>query len=143
MSLDVGAFLKVRLAAGMSSMDVLEALLAGEWVLDDLGSITYLPPVDEDFDWTSRHQDARESVEQELHERARQGGVLGVVLSIRGTSIGGTFLIYSDGRVTFSPIVNRVTSSNGTTDAEWYLSRLLPPLQACFDVDEVRWVESS
>lgn len=142
MSADVGAFLKVRLGLGSSSMDVLAALLADEWALDDLGSITYLPPGDEDFDWTSRGQDARDSVERALHQRARQGEVLGVVLSIRDTNIGGTFLIYSDGRVTFSPIVNRVALPDGTTDSDWYLRRLLPPIRARFDVDEVRWVEA-
>ena len=143
MSTDAGAFLRVQLSEDMSSMDVLSALLSDGWVLDDLGSITYLSPGDEDFDWTSRGHDARDQVERDLQQRARQGEVLGVVLSLRETDIGGTFLFYSDGRVTFSPIVNRVLRADGTTDADWYLSRLLPPIRAIVPVQEVRWSESA
>ena len=143
MSTDAGAFLRVQLSEGMSSMDVLAALISGGWVLDDLGSITYLPPGDEDFDWTSRGHDALDLVERDLQQRVRQGEVLGVVLTLRETDIGGTFLFYSDGRVIFSPIVNRVLRADGSTDADWYLSRLLPPVRARVPVQEVRWSESA
>ncbi|MFE3329864.1 hypothetical protein [Streptomyces sp. NPDC059176] len=111
--------------------EVLEALGAYGWVPDDMGGISFL--IDpEDGDWQTRPLEGYPDVIAELERGTSAGKICTIMLTWRDTRTGGSFFFYpAGGSMMLSPTLNTRTRRDHPRflDLEWYLSRLLGPLE--------------
>lgn len=111
--------------------EVLDALGAYGWVPDDMGRIRFL--VDpEDGDWQTRALEDYPEVIAELERGTAAGYTCTIMLTWKDTRTGGSFYFYpARGRIMLAPILNARTRPNHPRflDLDWYLSRLLGPLE--------------
>ncbi|MGI5354367.1 hypothetical protein ACQI4E_03475 [Streptomyces sp. CA-252508] len=111
--------------------DVLGALGAAGWVPDDMGEINYLIDVDQG-DRQQRSLDDFADVVADLERGVAAGQICSIMLTWQETQTGGSFFFYPSGdRLMLSPILNTKTRLDHPEflDLEWYLSRLLGPLE--------------
>jgi hypothetical protein len=111
--------------------DILDALGAYGWVPDDMGEISFL--IDpEDGDWKTRPLADYPVVIAELERGTSSGKICTIMLTWKDTRTGGNFFFYPSGdRLMLAPILNTRTRPDHPNflDLEWYLSRLLGPLE--------------
>lgn len=124
-------------------MSIVNSLRASGWKPDDHGVLRYLPVGDNDYDWNATSVSDLPTVMADIQTKANMGEVIGVVLTFENTAIGGAWLFFPNGDITFTPGVNRRKTDYGS-DVGWYLLRVLPALQSAgdFDVESWRWEES-
>lgn len=123
---------------------MVEALLQAGWCSSPDG--WWCIPLGEDpGEWRLVDTQDREHLYGLVRSKFEADEVFGVRLFWRGEDIGGEFLMFRDGRIVFSPTINRVTLLMRTTDVSWYLSRLLPALSGGRDValDSWEWQETA
>ncbi|MGI5479632.1 hypothetical protein [Streptomyces lavendofoliae] len=111
--------------------DVLDALGAAGWMPDDMGEINYLIDLDQG-DRQQRSLDDFADVVADLERGAAAGHICTIMLTWQITRTGGSFFFYPSGdRLMLAPILNTRTRKDHPEflDLEWYLSRLLGPLE--------------
>lgn len=141
---DQGLFIRLRIQPASSHLAALHSLLAAGWDPNDHGILRYLPiGDDDDFDWNSTPICDLSSVMAEVEAKVKNGEMVGIVLMFENTLVGGEWLFFPNGDVTFSPSVNRRVV-DGHSDVEWYLHRILPALarSEAIKVESWRWEES-
>jgi hypothetical protein len=129
MAREVGFTLRTTRATGFSA--VLDALLGGGWKLRDIKGVSFLEEDDLDgsswrvFDLSVTRREVLEIV------RRRDDHDLpgGVVLLFGDEEIGGNFLWTGQRTLIVSPTVNRKLLPSGWSDVNWYLDRLVAPLE--------------
>lgn len=128
MSVSSGLYMKI-VGMGYSPIRILEILHKAGWNFDDYGLKAYLPLHDNGkFDWLF------ESISLEelfliLIKKNSLKELIGVVLTWEDSNIGGEFLLDFDGKITVSLTINRRLLSNGITDVNWYLEKIIPFIQ--------------
>lgn len=121
----------------------LEALLQAGWRADDHGEVVYLPLGDVDtYAWTSAPPSDLPRVMAEMEAKQRAHETLGLVLTFEDTNVGGNWIFFRDGCFVFSPEIN-LKRVGTCSDVSWYLTRILPALQASpfFRVGSWEWQE--
>ncbi|NUU74527.1 hypothetical protein [Paenibacillus xylanilyticus] len=122
--MSVSASIEVTLSKPISRMTILRKLEEFGWSYNDHGKVTFLPVGDvDDFDW--QHECIPvEELYKILAIKDNEGELIGVAMTWKDTSIGGTFLIRENGTTIMSPDINRkvldVESYNKITDINWY-----------------------
>ena len=132
--MSISASLDVAIASkpgySITSSEIISILAKNGWKIKNENKILYLPlGDDDDFDWQED-----QITESEFYEIAKQkqnnNEVIGVGMIWENTSIGGTLLVYPDHKISFSLSINLKTISNGATDVNWYLDKILPYLES-------------
>ncbi|MGA4959658.1 hypothetical protein [Streptomyces lavendulocolor] len=96
-----------------------------------MGEINYLVDLDEG-DWQQRSLNELPDVVADLERGVAAGHVCSIMLTWKDTRTGGSFFFYPSGdRLMLAPILNTKTRPDRPEflDLEWYLSRLLGPLE--------------
>ncbi len=134
MSVDAGIY--ITLAEHSSKImlphNIIAWLLNYGWTLDDGGKTSYLPVNDnESFAWQNEDISFKSLMNIVLEKESNQE-VVGIAITWQNTGIGGTLLLYNNGKITFSVNINRqiieVPDGTKVTDVTWYLIRFLPAL---------------
>lgn len=129
------ASLRIKLAHKkanpISAVSILKVLIEHGWNLVNNGKVLYLPlGDDDDFDW--QEDEINESVFLNIvYQKEKANEVIGVGMTWKDTSIGGTVLICSALDISFSLTINRKRLINNITDVNWYLEKIIP----CLDTD--------
>jgi len=114
--------------------EIVQILLDYGWSLNDNGKMTYLPVGDNGaFSWVSEDISTNFFMET-LQKKEKLGENIGVNLTWKNTNVGGSFLFFDDNVLSVTLTINRkifIRKNNlEVTDVNWYLERLLPPLNA-------------
>ena len=123
-----------------STLDVIKGLVNSGWSLTHDKYTSYLPLGDkDDFDWQSEENMDFASITRLILAKKASGELVGLILTWKATGIGGVFLFRSDESFSMGISINRqkiVLKNNYViTDFQWYLERLLPPLNDAFGVE--------
>lgn len=109
---------------------LISILLSNGWSLLDCGGKSYLPIGDIDnFDW----QHSKSITDDEIMEicaiKFKNKEVIGLGLTWLDTNIGGDFLLYPEGGLSFLLNIERIENISTTlTDFNWYLEKIIPTL---------------
>lgn len=124
----------------VEQLDIIDVLNNAGWTTTDHGKISYLPLGDtEMFDWQFQHDISHEELYSILNNKQAAGETIGIVMSWQNTNIGGIFLVYPNNEISISLSINRqkmlLENKYSLTDFNWYLAKLLPPLENAFGVE--------
>lgn len=121
--------LSKKKSGSISAVSILKALIIHGWILMNNGKILYLPLGDEDnYDWQENELSEPEFF-RIVERKEKKNEIIGVGMTWKDTSIGGTILIHSALDISFSLTTNRRRLVNNITDVNWYLERILPCLE--------------
>jgi len=131
-----------------SIVDLVEVLLHNGWLVNDHGHISYLPLGDEDaFNWQHAAVESWPKIVETLKQKEKIHELIGLVMTWKGTDIGGEFLFFPDGkRLAVGLSVNRrmLKHCADFTDHSWYLARILAPLlKECIVIESVQCYDSA
>jgi hypothetical protein len=119
------ATIDIALAGPVPYLVVLEVLQGGGWEVRDVRGTSYLGENDLDgSDWTIFSDTSIAEVVSIVQRKDELTRTAGLVLLFRGTQVGGSFLWHDRKSVSVSLSINRITTDDGWTDANWYLGRL-------------------
>ncbi len=124
------------------TIEIIKVLINFGWTLSNNGYMGYLPLGDrDDFDWQEKEINF-ETLTNILKAKEEANEVVGVIMTWKNTGIGGTFLFWTNERYetfTMGISVNRqvITLQNNykITDFQWYLPKLLIPLNKAWIVE--------
>lgn len=125
-----------------SAIEIIQELTDFGWTLSLNGYVGYLPLGDTDnFDW-KEEKITVEVLNEIIKEKIVLNEVVGVIMTWENTGIGGTFLFWTDEKYeTFSmnTSINRqevvLEIDYKITDFQWYLPKLLVPLDEIWGVE--------
>lgn len=126
----------------ISSIEVIQILIQKGWSMLHDNYVSYLPLGDKDeADWQAKENMSFEQIATILTAKEAQKEIIGIMLTWQSTNIGCDFLFFPDQQYTkFSIILdpNRpviaLTNNYLITNFQWYLEKLLPPLDDAFEV---------
>lgn len=109
---------------------LINILISNGWSLLDCGRKSYLPIGDiDDFDWQYSNSISDEEVIKICAIKFKNKEIIGLGLTWLDTNIGGDFLFYPEGGLSFLLNVERIeNSSTALTDFNWYLEKIVPVL---------------
>ena len=124
------------------AIEIIKVLINFGWNLLHNGYIGYLPIGDkDDFDWQEKKISFEELVSI-LKEKEETNEVIGIIMTWKNTEIGGTFLFYTNEKYeTFSMGISAerqvitLQDDSKITDFQWYLPKLLIPLNEFWNVE--------
>ncbi len=128
-----------------STVEIIEVLVNFGWNLVHDTYISYLPLGDkDDFDWQAEKGMSFETLTKIIEVKEQAEETVGIIMTWKDTDIGGTFLFWppnKDNLGTFSMNIgiNRqiitLTDDYNITDFQWYLPKLLVPLNRILTVE--------
>ena len=121
--MSVDAELRIRFRPDCTPKEVLSALLSSRWRPRASGLWCLSG---DDFDWMPVEETTAESLSRRMSERHAAALPFGVRLWWDESETGGEFLLFTDGALSLSPSMHRVTSIGRASDVSWYLQRILP-----------------
>jgi hypothetical protein len=132
--------LKKMKSEPISVLNIIDTLLSTGWTIDDGGKVSYLPLGDNDeFDWKIRENISTKEFKEIVRKKEMAGEFIGIIMTLKDTTIGGTFLFRLDQAISFNLDINRreiaIGNSYSITDFQWYLEKILPPLNEAFGVE--------
>ncbi|MFC1894870.1 hypothetical protein ACFLYH_02880 [Candidatus Dependentiae bacterium] len=124
------------------AIEIIKVLMEFGWVLSHDGYVGYLPLGDkDDFDWQEK-EISIERLTGILKSKQDAGEIVGITMSWKDTEIGGDFLFWpKDNLHTFSMNMDgnrriiKLDSDYEVTDFQWYLPKLLLPLNKVWTVE--------
>lgn len=134
--MSISASIDIKLIKYISSIRIIQELSNFGWTLNHRGKMSYLPINDNGmFNWTDEDF-CEESLIKILKQKEKLGELIGVGMVWQDINIGGEFLFYPsdklDGQISIILSMNRKILQINThlkiTDVNWYLIKLLPPL---------------
>ncbi|NVJ51715.1 MAG: hypothetical protein HWE11_15095 [Gammaproteobacteria bacterium] len=111
---------------------LIELLVKNGWTYDDNGQIVYLPINDNDmFEWQTKNLSDWNSVKEIIREKSTLKELIGLSLTWGSTQVGGEFLFDpKDNSLGIGLNCNRKTKvGTNETDFDWYLEKLINPLE--------------
>ncbi len=142
--MSVSASIVVALTKTISPVEVIKILTGFGWnLINEEGYINYLPIGDKDnFAWQAEKNMSFDTLAKILNAKEKADEIIGVILTWKDTNIGGTFLFQPKGSLdTFSMHISierqkaLIAEEYDITDFQWYLSKLLPPLNKEWTVE--------
>ena len=126
----------------ISAIEIIQILVDFGWTLSHNGCVGYLPLGDkDDYNWLEEKMSITTLVDI-LKAKQDADEIIGVSMSWKNTEIGGSFLFWpKDNLHTFSMNLDgnrkkiRLDSNYEITDFQWYLSKLLVPLNVVWPVE--------
>lgn len=125
-------------AKSISALEIIESLCHFGWSLTYNGYISYLKLGDrDDFDWQSdKHMDTTK-LQEIILQKELAHELVGLILYWLTDDIGISCIIYPDS-ISVNFAMNRKTikidGNYEITDFQWYLEKLLPPLENTFGI---------
>jgi hypothetical protein len=124
------------------AIEIIQVLISSGWTLSHNGYIGYLPLGDKDsFDWQEKEINI-ETLTDILKAKEDANEIVGVIMTWQNTEIGGTFLFWTNEKYetfTMGISIDRQTMALDDdykiTNFQWYLSKLLPPLNKVWTVE--------
>lgn len=103
-------------------------LIENGWVISDGYSKMYLPIGDvDDFDWQCSKTISDEEIMQICEQKFHHKEIIGLSLTWLNTAVGGDFLFYPNGKISFLLNINRIENNlTKLTDFQWYLEKTVP-----------------
>jgi hypothetical protein len=137
--MSVDATISMCLNNNYEPLDIIEILLEFGWTLNDYGGISYLPLGDVDaFNWQTQQQMTFEELKKIITSKQQTNEVVGIVMTWKDTLIGCTFLLRKNSILSIGLGVDRqikeLNKNYQITDFNWYLEKLLLPLDDAFDI---------
>ncbi len=107
---------------------LINILMSNGWSLLYCGGKSYLPIGDiDDFDWQHSKSITDEEIIKICAIKFKNKEIIGLGLTWLDTNIGGDFLFYPEGGVSFLLNINRIENTSTTlTDFNWYLEKIVP-----------------
>ena len=122
-------------------------LIKAGWSLSNgFDNITYLPLNDkDDYNWTSMPLEDSNDFFEVAQKKEREKEVVGVIMTIKGTIIGGEFLFFNKENLSININFNRKKLEFcEVTDINWYLEKIYPILDKIeLGIEEVHFKESA
>jgi hypothetical protein len=124
----------------ISAVNVINVLKNFGWSLVHDNHTSYLPIGDkDDFDWQSEKNMDFLLLAKIIVQKEAAGELIGLILTWQTSDIGIVFLFYMDKTISISASINRQTialaNNYAITDFQWYLEKLLLPLNEAFGVE--------
>ena len=109
---------------------LINILMSNGWSLLDCGGKSYLPIGDiDDFDWQYSKSITDDEIMDICTIKFKNNEIIGLGLTWLDTNIGGNFLFYPEGGLSFLLNIKRIENSSTTlTDFNWYLEKIVPVL---------------
>ncbi|MGN1413109.1 MAG: hypothetical protein ACI4WY_02565 [Anaerovoracaceae bacterium] len=128
------ASIDIELEKGIQASELIGMFKAIGWdYLDEQGEIFFLPIGDKDYDWQSEKM-SRKEFRKIIKKKTENGETIGVSLLWKKSETGVNLLTFQEDRFTLMISINRKTLSDNSyffpTDVNWYLQKILIPLQA-------------
>lgn len=103
-------------------------LISNGWALSDCGGKSYLPIGDiDDFDWQYSKSITDDEIIQICAIKFENQEIIGLGLTWLDSNIGGDFLFYPNGDLSFLLNIGRIENpSTALTDFNWYLEKIVP-----------------
>jgi hypothetical protein len=126
------------------AFDIINILSGAGWSFINNAYISYLPLHDNDeFNWKTEKNIAAKELEKLLISKEKANELVGILMTWANTEIGGDFLFWPKevSNKTFSVNLNafrpmvKLNSNYEIIDFQWYLEKLLPPLEEAFGVE--------
>lgn len=144
--MSVDASIKIHLSRvdnmHSETMKIIQALLNSGWTLGRNGHLFYLPLGDRgSYDWQTKLMNTEE-FSVLVKSKETLGETVGIEMIWKTTGIGASFLFWpKDIYETFTmnldaerPLI-MLNANYAITDFQWYLEKLLPPLNDAFGVE--------
>lgn len=114
--------------------DIFDILISANWRNSQNNDFKMILLGDEDYYWieyTSVPKEARTLLMNK--QKAKEVG--GIELFYENTGIGIELLMFVDNRISVSFSINRKTKLKAHTDFEWYLEKILLPLEEGLEIE--------
>ncbi|MGL4695506.1 hypothetical protein [Enterococcus larvae] len=119
---------------------ILDIFLASDWKNMDNNKFRMLPLGDEDYSWISYTEDEKEA-KVLLNSKLDAGEVGGIELFYNKSGIGIEMLLFTDSQLSISLSINRKTKFKSHTDIDWYIEKILLPLEQQIEIESFEFVE--
>lgn len=144
--MSISAGISIRLSDGnrsKSAVNIIKVLIDSGWNLFHDGYISYLPIGDkDDFDWQAKKAMSFEKLTKIIEIKEKTEEVVGVIMTWQNTDIGGTLLFWPEDslntfamNITINRKKTKLADDYEITDFQWYLPKLLTPLNKVFEVE--------
>lgn len=123
-----------------SAIEIIEVLLKNGWSITHNNRVSYLAAGDKDnSEWIFTDKINIHNLEAIIKEKENEKEVVGIVLTWDNTDIGGAVLFWPNNKISLGLDSNRqiISFQNDytITDFQWYLQKILPPLNDVFGVE--------
>lgn len=95
---------------------------------------------DEDYSWTE-YTTVVEEAKSLLVSKQNANEVGGIELFYNNTDIGIEIIMFIDNQISISLSINRKTKLKSHTDVEWYMKKILLPLEEHLDIENFEFIE--
>ncbi len=141
MSVDANIDVHLDQLINLSVVDLIDVLRAAGWSFIRDGDTAYLPLGDKGmFNWQVSHDMNQAEFAKLVCQKQHANELIGLIMTWQLTDIGGIFLCWpSENRLSFDIDANRqlvkISANFVATNFQWYLEKILPPLDAAFGVE--------
>ena len=123
-----------------SAIEIIHPLLKEGWSITHNGRGCYLAVGDKDnSEWLFVESITINNLANIIKQKEDQKEIVGIVLTWNGTDIGGALLFWPNNTITLGLDSNRqiifMQGNYKITNFQWYLEKLLPPLNDSFGVE--------
>ncbi len=132
----------------ISATEIIEVLVSSGWNLFHGEYLSYLPLGDkDDFDWQDKKDMSWNALTKIIEAKEQAKEIVGIMMTWENTKIGGDFLFWPPKTSycnTFSLSTNNnrqvisLTNDYNITDFQWYLPKLLIPLNKAFTIESFK-----
>lgn len=119
---------------------ILDIFLASDWKNADNNKFRMLPLGDGDYSWVDYTEDEKEA-KVLLDSKLDDGEVGGIELFYDRSGIGIELLLFPDSQLSVSLSINRKTKFKSHTDIDWYIEKILLPLEQKIEIESFEFVE--
>jgi hypothetical protein len=122
------------------ALDIIDVLEHAGWSLAHDGYTSYLPLGDiDDFDWQSEQNMDQQKFRNIISSKELANELIAVILTWQTSDIGFVFLYHQNKSISISITIERqkitLNDNYAITDFQWYLEKILPPLNDAFGVE--------
>lgn len=143
MSLSVSIDIHLKQSESISALKILDVLIKFGWTLIQNGEASYLALGDkDDFNWQLGMSTTLKELNNIFRKKEVEKEIVGVIMNWQNTTIGGSFLFWpQDNYEKFSINLDAYRQTviwppdYEVTDFQWYLKKLLPPLNAVWPIE--------
>jgi hypothetical protein len=132
--------ISIHLFDPVQALEIIAILMANGWTLNDHGKVSHLPLGDKDnYDWQIQKDLSYSELSEIIRDKESKDEPIGIIMAWQDTSIGGTVIIKKEGSISINLDINRkeliLKNHFKITDFQWYLEKLLPPLEEAFGIE--------
>lgn len=115
--------------------DIFDILISANWKNFQNNDFKMILLGDEDYSWTNYTSDFEEA-RALLMKKQKTNEVGGIELFYEATDIGIEVIFFVDNQISISFSINRRMKLRAHTDFEWYMKRILLPLEERLEIEK-------